>query len=95
MTTPKRLGASLFRCLVEVLGQGRWRIHPQVDASVDALLTFRQPDPHLRMHQDGKLIVSTEAPAPVTVHRRFAAETESVWLANLGKLASQMGDAII
>lgn len=80
---------------MEILVQGTWRIHPHVDASVDALLTLRQPDTQLRMHQDGRFIVNIETAAPSLLQSSRASDVEadSEWLANLGKLANQIEHA--
>lgn len=81
----------MFSCLVEVLAHEQWRVHPCVDASVDALLAGWQPHTQLRTRHNGQMIVRFgSAAADLTHPDSKVDETEPCWLTSLGKLATHM-----
>ena len=71
-TRTERKGAPCFSTLVEVLGYARWRVHPNVARSVDALLAGEQPVTQLREMQGSKMLMTIEKaePASLGVHSR-------------------------
>ena len=90
-TKTERRGPPFFTCLVEVLAHDRWRVHPHVASSVDAMLAGRQPSPQLRMHQNDKLVVRFEtAVADNSLCDSAVSNAQSSWLANLSSLAQSM-----
>ena len=91
-TRTERKGLPAFSCLVEVLDHNRWRVHPNVAASVDAILANKQPTTQLRMHKDGKLIVRFETPTPLSPSASLTQDAVP-WLMNLFDLAKSMPTA--
>ena len=91
-TRTERKGLPAFSCLVEVLDHNTWRVHPNVAASVDALLANKQPTTQHRMHRYGKLIVRFEAPAASPASALLHQSGES-WLVHLVYLAKSMRPA--
>ena len=76
---------------MEVLAHDQWRVHPDVAASVDALLAGRQPRTQLRTHRHGKLLVRFEmASADEPVSNPRDVNAEETWLETLGKLAKTL-----
>lgn len=49
-----------FDCVLEVLGHGKCRLHPDTAASTNALLTNTVADTQLRSQRDGKLLARFE-----------------------------------
>ncbi len=93
-TKTERRGPPVFTCLVEVLAHDRWRVHPHVASSVDAMLAGRQPNTQLRMHKNGKLVVRFEtAVADNSLCDSAVSDAQSSWLASLSSLAQSMVDA--
>ena len=90
-TRTERKGLPAFSCLVEVLSHTTWRVHPNVAASVDALLANKQPTTQLRQHKDGKLIVRFESPAAPAASA--LSQHGEPWLTKLFHLARNMHDS--
>ena len=63
-TRTERKGAPCFSTLVEVLSYARWRVHPNVACSVDALLAGEQPVTQLRERQGGMMLMTIEKAEP-------------------------------
>ena len=92
-TKTERRGPPVFTCLVEVLAHDRWRVHPHVASSVDAMLAGRQPSTQLRMHKNDKLVVRFEtALADNSWCESAVSNAQSSWLASLSSLAQSMLD---
>ncbi|KAL3153362.1 hypothetical protein ABBQ38_011703 [Trebouxia sp. C0009 RCD-2024] len=87
-TRTERKGLPAFSCLVEVLDHTTWRVHPDVAASVDALLANKQPTTQLRQHKDGKLLVRFETSAACAASA--LSQHGEPWLAGLFQLAKSM-----
>ena len=88
-TKSERRGAPVFSCLVEVLSHDTLRLHPNVAASVDAILAGKQPATQLRKHKDGKFIVCFETPETPAKSTRGKTVAASSWLASLAELAKK------
>ena len=73
---------------MEVLDHTTWRVHPDVAASVDALLANMQPTTQLRQHKDGKLLVRFETSAACAASA--LSQHGEPWLAGLFQLAKRM-----
>ena len=87
-TRTERKGLPAFSCLVEVLSHTTWRVHPNVAASVDALLANKHPVTQLRQHKHGKLMIRFETAAAASVSA--LSEHGEPWLAGLFQLAKSM-----
>lgn len=73
------------------MAHDRWRVHPHVASSVDALLAGRQPNTQLRMHKNGKLVVRFETDlVDQTRCDQATLAAPSSWLASLGSLAQSL-----
>lgn len=88
-TKTERRGAPVFSCLVEVLSHDTLRLHPNVAASVDALLTGKQPATQLRKHKDGKFFVRFETPELTSKGKGGRPVVPASWLASLAELAEK------
>ena len=89
-TRTERKGLPAFSCLVEILDHATWRVHPNVAASVDALLAKKKPTTQLRQHKDGKLIVRFETPLIAAPAASALNHHGQPWLARLFELAKSM-----
>lgn len=75
-----RAGLPAFDGVLEVLGHGKCRFHPDASASIDSLLADRSPDAQLRTQKHGKLIVRYE---PGSAVYEVGNSTEAEWLRSL------------
>lgn len=80
--------ARAVESVLEVLGHGKCRFHPDVSASVTSLLAERSPDAQLRTHNHGKLIARFEQGSAT---HEFANSSEAEWLRNLASGAAMTG----
>lgn len=71
---------------MEVLSHDTLRLHPNVAASVDALLAGRQPVTQLRKHKNGKYIVRFETPEPDVKRNVGRCAVGPSWLKSLAEL---------
>ena len=86
-TRSERRGAPVFSCLVEVVRHDTLRLHPNVAASVDAILAGKQPATQLRKRRDGKIIVRFETPEEPAKRSRGTPAAPASWLAGLAEMA--------
>ena len=66
--------------MLEVLGHGKCRFHPDAGASINSLLAGRSPDAELRIQKHGKLIVRFEQGSAM---HEVGNSNEAEWLRNL------------
>lgn len=71
---------------MEVVRHDTLRLHPNVAASVDAILAGKQPATQLRKRKDDKIIVRFETPEEAKRSRGTSAAPAS-WLAGLAEMA--------
>ena len=70
----ERQSPPTFGCAVEMLSIGRWRVHLDVGAAVDALLVGKEPATQVRrVGRDGKVTVEEEAGASASGSQQTAA----------------------